>query len=64
MKRRRRLSLKPLATSNTSFLSLMHELGYLRTCKVLFERIIVPRAVYEEILGSQREELISVSPYM
>jgi len=50
--------LRPLVTSNTSFLSLMHELDYLGTCKVLFERIIVPRAIYEEILGSQREELI------
>ena len=43
---------------------LIHELDYLRTCKALFERIIVPRAVYEEILGSQRKELINVSPYM
>ena len=50
--------MKPLAASNTSFLSLMHELGYLRTCKALFERIIVLRAVYEEISSSQREELI------
>jgi len=37
----------------------MHELGYLGACKVLFERVIVPRVVYEEILGSQREELMA-----
>ena len=58
------MSFKPLAASNTSFLSLMHELDYLRICKALFERVIVPRAVYEEILGSQREELVSVSLYV
>lgn len=46
--------MKPLATSNTSFLSLMHELDYLRAFKALSKRIIVPRAVYEEILGGQR----------
>jgi len=51
MKKRRRLSLKPLAVSNTSFLSLMHELDYLGACKALFKRIIVPRAIYEEIIG-------------
>ena len=51
--------MRPLVTSNTSFLSLMHELGYLGACKVLFERVIVPRVVYEEILGSQREELMA-----
>jgi len=51
-------------TSNTLSLSLVHELNYLETCKALFERIIVPRAVYEETLSSQRRELISVSLYM
>jgi len=42
----------------------MHELDYLRTCKALFERMVVPRAVYEEILGSQGRELIGVGLYM
>ncbi|RLI12799.1 hypothetical protein DRO33_02145 [Candidatus Bathyarchaeota archaeon] len=36
----------------------MHELGYLKLCKAIFERIVIPRAVYDEVLGSGREDLI------
>lgn len=56
---------KPRAVSNTSFISVMHDMGYLNLCSEMFEKIYVSQSVYDEVKQSgmrsfmvQIEELI------
>ncbi len=56
---------KPRAISDTSFISVMHDIGYLNLCSEMFEKIYVSQSVYDEVkqcgmrsLMAQIEELI------
>jgi len=53
------------AVSDTSFISVMHGMGYLSLCSEMFEKIYVSQSVYDEVkrsgmrsLMAQIEELI------
>lgn len=40
---------KPRAISDTSFLSVMNDIGYLNLCSVVFERVYISKSVYDEV---------------
>ena len=47
------------AVSNTSFITVMHNIGYLNLCNQVFERIYLPRSVYQEVKQSDIRPLIA-----
>lgn len=46
------------AISNTSFISVMHGIGYLNLCNRVFEKVYIPKFVYDEIKQSGISSLI------
>lgn len=40
---------KPRAISDTSFISVMHDIGYLDLCSAVFERVYISKSVYDEV---------------
>ncbi|MEM3426443.1 MAG: hypothetical protein QXU11_12040 [Thermoproteota archaeon] len=49
---------KPHAVSDTSFISIMHDIGYLNSTSEIFGRIYIPENVYKEIKQSGLRTLI------
>lgn len=47
------------AISNTSFISIMHDIGYLDLCGKVFEKVYIPKFVYDEIKQSGISSLIA-----
>lgn len=48
---------KPRAISNTSFISVMHDIGYLNPCSEAFERVYIPKSVHDEAEQSGMDPL-------
>ncbi len=40
---------KPRAISDTSFLSAMHQIGYLEACERIFEQLYISKSVWDEV---------------
>lgn len=50
---------KPRAISNTSFISVMHGISYLNLCNRVFEKVYIPKFVYDEIKQSGISSLLA-----
>jgi len=50
---------KPQAISNTSFITVMHQIGYLNLCNEVFERVYISESVCYEVKQSSISSLIA-----